>query len=138
VHKPLEKPRFRSDHGIAGQSSVTALLLLANFALLFDLTQSTHPPALVEQRRGWVRVNPTAAVHPERVDPDRRLAALGTSAPVRFRLNDQGLLGRRVHVVRLMADAMGTGWRQSVVGFSRLKQQHLLEHFGVGHLRELL
>jgi hypothetical protein len=136
VHKPLEKRRFRSDHGIAAQSPGTALLFLANFALLFDLTLSTHPPALVEQRRGWVRANPTAALHPERVDPECRLAALGTSAPVRFRLDDQGLLGRTVHGVRLLADAMDTGWRQWVVGFSRLKQQRLLEHFGVGHLRE--
>ena len=89
------------------------------------------------QGRGWVRVDPTAAVHPERVDQDGRLASLGAGAPVRFRLDDQGLVGRAVHAAHLLADAMGTGWRQWVVGFSRLKQQRLLDQLGLGQLREL-
>ncbi len=88
------------------------------------------------QERGWVRVDPTAYVNPARVDADSRLRAMGAGAPVRFRIDDQGVIGGLFYQAHLLADALNSGWRQWVVGFSRNKQQRLLEALGLGHLRE--
>jgi len=87
--------------------------------------------------RGWVRVDPTAAVAAERVDANARLAALGAGAPVRFRLGDRPVLARLLYNAHLIADAMDAGWKRWVVGFSRLKQQRLLQSLGLGQFREL-
>lgn len=86
--------------------------------------------------RGWVRVDPTAYVNPARVDADSRLRAMGAGAPVRFRIDDQGVIGGLFYQAHLLADALNSGWRQWVVGFSRNKQQRLLDALGLGHLRE--
>lgn len=86
--------------------------------------------------RGWVRVDPTAYVDPARVDADSRLRAMGAGAPVRFRIDKQGLIGGLLYQAHLLADALNTGWRQWVVGFSRHKQQRLLDALGLGALRD--
>ncbi|MGB5834642.1 MAG: DUF3488 and transglutaminase-like domain-containing protein [Thiohalocapsa sp.] len=88
------------------------------------------------EESGWVRIDPTASVHPARVDADSRLQAMGASAPVRFRIEDQGLIGGLLHQAHLLTDALNAGWRQWVVGFSRHKQQRLLDALGLGHLRD--
>jgi transglutaminase-like putative cysteine protease len=69
--------------------------------------------------RGWVRIDPTAYVDPARVDADSRLRAMGAGAPVRFRIDEHGIIGNLLHQAHLLADALNAGWRQWVVGFSR-------------------
>ena len=86
--------------------------------------------------RGWVRIDPTAYVDPARVDADSRLRAMGAGAPVRFRIDEHGVVGTLLHQAHLLVDALNTGWRNWVVGFSRYKQQRLLEALGLGNLRE--
>ncbi|MFE8032135.1 transglutaminase TgpA family protein [Thiohalocapsa marina] len=87
--------------------------------------------------RGWVRIDPTAAIDPARVDADRHIAALGAGAPARFRVDDQGLFGKGARGLRLLADALGSGWRQWVVGFSTRNQRQLLDRLDLGPLRDL-
>lgn len=87
------------------------------------------------QERGWVRVDPTAYVNPARVDADSRLRAMGAGAPIRFRIDDQGVIGALFYQAHLLADALNSSWRNWVVGFSRAKQQRLLDALGLGHLR---
>lgn len=73
--------------------------------------------------RGWVRVDPTAAVAPERVYDtiaDRqpgRIAGLDTLVPV-FNA----------------ADWMRRGWNDFVLGFNAQRQQNLLKSLGLGAL----
>lgn len=86
--------------------------------------------------KGWTRVDPTAAIAPGRVQHNDLLDGLAGGAPVRFRLDDVGLLRRWAHNLRLLGDAMGTGWREWVLGLSSAHQLRLLDRVGLGFLRE--
>jgi transglutaminase-like putative cysteine protease len=87
--------------------------------------------------KGWTRVDPTAAVAAERVDPDGEFARLGAGAPARFRVDATSPLGRVIHNLRLAADAFDAAWQQWVVDFSRFKQQRMLANLGLGPLQDL-
>ena len=72
--------------------------------------------------RGWVRVDPTAAVRPERV-------TLGAAAAIgneRGWYHNDWLQGVRNHW-----DIVNRWWNQGVVGFDALRQRALLTPFGV-------
>ena len=75
-------------------------------------------------RRGWVRVDPTAAVAPERV-----YDTLADRQP--------GLIGAFDGLVPAFnaADWMRRGWNDFVLGFNAQRQQDLLTPFGLGKLQ---
>ena len=75
-------------------------------------------------RRGWVRVDPTAAVAPERV-----YDTLADRQP--------GLIGAFDGLVPAFnaADWMRRGWNDFVLGFNAQRQQDLLKPFGLGSLQ---
>ena len=74
--------------------------------------------------RGWVRVDPTAAVAPERVYDtiEDRLGA-GT-----------GGLGSQLAALDGFSDWMRRGWNDLVLGFNAERQQRLLQPFGMDRL----
>lgn len=77
--------------------------------------------------QGWVRVDPTAAVAPERIE--RGLdAAMSESEPVPGRL-----LARSTALtqIRLAWDAINTFWNDQIVDFGAVQQRSLLSYFGV-------
>jgi transglutaminase-like putative cysteine protease len=76
--------------------------------------------------RGWVRVDPTAAVAPQRIE--RGLdAAMSESEPVPGRF-----LARSTTLtqIRLAWDAVNTFWNDQVVDFGARQQRSLLSYFG--------
>ncbi len=72
--------------------------------------------------RGWVRVDPTAAVAPERVDPN----AAALFADPSWENGDW--LTR----LKMSMDAVGTWWNQAVLAFDLKRQQSLLAQLGLG------
>ena len=75
------------------------------------------------QDRGWVRVDPTAAVAPERIYDtlaDRAPGALGAF---------DGLTG-----VWNVSDLFRRGWNDLVLGFDATRQQQMLRNFGIESL----
>lgn len=72
--------------------------------------------------RGWVRVDPTAAVSPQRVDFGARAAA-GASAP----WYQAGWL----QSLRNRLDLVNRFWNDIIIQFNALRQQHLLSPFGI-------
>ena len=72
--------------------------------------------------RGWVRVDPTGAVSPQRVELGARAAA-GASAPW---YQADWLLG-----LRNQFDVLSRVWNSAVVQFNSLRQQSLLTPFGI-------
>lgn len=77
--------------------------------------------------RGWVRVDPTAAVAPERIYDtleDRMGADAGAFDQLATLGHDLGSLG----------DWMRRGWNDLVLGFDASRQQRLLRPLGVEHL----
>lgn len=73
------------------------------------------------QGRGWVRVDPTAAVRPERVS----LGAAAASATSDWSPNHWWL------DVRNRWDVVNRWWNQGVIGFDQLRQRGMLTPFGL-------
>ena len=73
--------------------------------------------------RGWVRVDPTATVRPDRISLGAIAAAQGAGA--RW-YQAAWLVGLRDRI-----DVLNRLWDQSVVGFNALRQRGLLTRFGV-------
>ncbi|MBK1721795.1 transglutaminase TgpA family protein [Thiocystis violacea] len=86
--------------------------------------------------RGWVRVDPTAAVDPSRIDRSSASRLLGAGASVRFDLDDASGIVRFVRGLRLLADTLDAGWQNWVLDFSSEDQLALLDRMGLGALRE--
>jgi transglutaminase-like putative cysteine protease len=83
------------------------------------------------QQQGWVRVDPTAAVAPERIrhgiDPE--FAEPGS--PVRFRLDDDGLLKMTLQQFGMLMDAANIGWRRWILDYSQARQFNLMRNLGL-------
>jgi len=76
--------------------------------------------------RGWVRVDPTAAVAPERIERGL-IGALDADEPVPGRLRQQSALWLRAE---LTWDAMNDFWNERIVRFNSARQFDLLERLG--------
>ena len=77
--------------------------------------------------KGWVRMDPTAYVAPERIERGMD-AAMGADEPVPDRL----LRSSRVLVqIRFAWDALNTFWNDEVIGYGERQQQSLLERLGI-------
>lgn len=77
--------------------------------------------------RGWVRFDPTAAVRPERVE-------LGADAAAAGHGRDAGWFDNAfLRQIRDRWDVVNQWWNQGVIGFDALRQQGLLQPFGVAH-----
>ncbi|HWT72045.1 MAG TPA: DUF3488 and transglutaminase-like domain-containing protein [Oxalicibacterium sp.] len=84
-------------------------------------------------RRGWVRIDPTAAVSPDRID--RNPATAQTSEPILGGLinMDTGrdsLLSR----LRFRWDAINNGWNQWVLNYTPQRQKSLLRSLGFDNI----
>jgi transglutaminase-like putative cysteine protease len=86
---------------------------------------------------GWWRVDPTAAVAPERVEQAINPTLSQESDRVVFRIDDPGLIGELWRNATWLADAVDLGWHRWVVGFSTERQDNLLEVFGLRGLKGL-
>jgi protein-glutamine gamma-glutamyltransferase len=78
--------------------------------------------------RGWVRVDPTAAVAPERIESGGLDAAMSEDEPVPGRLLRQSSL---LTSIRLAWDAANTFWNDQVVEFGEAQQRWLLNRLSI-------
>lgn len=83
--------------------------------------------------RGWVRVDPTAAVAPQRIEQGIAAAIRGEqgSLSAMARTDDTG--GLRYQLA-LALDALHTNWSRWVIGYNARQQRHLMENWGVGDI----
>ncbi len=92
------------------------------------------------EESGWTRVDPTAAVAPERIEQSfdfdlEENNILGI--PVNFSTADSSLLKQFAKQFRLGIDAANASWHRWVLGYSKEQQQKLLQHLGLGALSAL-
>ena len=89
--------------------------------------------------RGWVRVDPTAAVAPERIERGVDPARGNVGDAVRFRLQDDGAFTQALRRMRFAADALNNGWNQWILDYGPEQQRALLAAVGWrgGSWREL-
>ena len=81
--------------------------------------------------QGWVRVDPTAAVAPQRIERSIQAADLGIGAPIRFQLNESGWLTHTLRQFRYTLDAVNNGWNQWVLGYGPQLQRQFLHQWGL-------
>lgn len=75
--------------------------------------------------RGWVRVDPTAAVAPERIEWGRLAGAAQTAGDRR------GLVVPLLHRIRFGFDAIGNAWNQWILSYDRGRQESFLGRLGI-------
>ncbi len=86
------------------------------------------------EQRGWVRVDPTAAVAPERVRSAIQPGLGSIGEPVRFVRSGEDWVGSALDNVAMLLDAAEINWRMWVLGYSRDQQFSLMREFGLDFL----
>ncbi|NEV61438.1 transglutaminase TgpA family protein [Thiorhodococcus minor] len=86
--------------------------------------------------RGWVRVDPTAAVDPSRIDRRSASRLLGANASLRFSIDETNGFARFARSMRLLADTLDATWQNWVLDFSTEDQLALLDKLGLSAFRE--
>lgn len=80
---------------------------------------------------GWERVDPTAAVAPERIEHALDLSGLDAGAPVRYRLPGGGWLASSWRSLRYTLDSLNNSWNQWVLSYGPRQQRELLAVLGI-------
>lgn len=84
--------------------------------------------------RGWVRVDPTAAIAPQRVERGGALVAEMMQAAGDFAPSGQNLLDRTWLHARLRWDNLNYQWSKWVIGYDGARQAQLLSGLGLATL----
>ncbi|MEN8177224.1 MAG: DUF3488 and transglutaminase-like domain-containing protein [Pseudomonadota bacterium] len=79
---------------------------------------------------GWTRIDPTAAVAPERVRHAIQFDFSGIGSPVLFQIDGGGVLSSFLGHIDLVMDAANLSWRRWIIGYNRQHQSSLLNNFG--------
>lgn len=80
---------------------------------------------------GWLRVDPTAAVAPERVESGIDLAATLEGDNIRFQIPESDALARLYRDAIRRIDAVNNAWNQWVIGYGSAQQAQFLQRLGV-------
>jgi transglutaminase-like putative cysteine protease len=88
------------------------------------------------QNRGWVRVDPTSAVAPERIERPFGVQDSGPGAPISFELRDPGIIRDLFRQAGFATDALNMAWRRWVLDYDNERQGYLLELLGLDFVRD--
>lgn len=88
------------------------------------------------ERFGWFRVDPTAALAPDRVNIDMRSFFAGGSAEMERQR--RSLWWRSMQRLRLWWDSVNYGWQNQVIDYNQEAQRGLLESVGLRQSRFVL
>jgi hypothetical protein len=87
---------------------------------------------------GWVRIDPTAAVAPERIERSFEFDLAGGSTaigtPITFG-DTNGFFSRITKQIRWSLDAINASWARWVLGYRQDQQSRLMDLLGLGFLR---
>jgi transglutaminase-like putative cysteine protease len=89
------------------------------------------------ENQGWVRVDPTAAVAPERIEYPLRLTFGKEGAPALFEIEGSGLTATMIRQFTHALDSVNIQWRQWIIGYSREHQFTLMRNLGMDRFSTL-
>lgn len=81
--------------------------------------------------QGWKRIDPTAAVSPERIQRPIDPARSSSSTNVVFSTEKSGLLNQFFEQSEWLIDSMELGWHHWVRDFNQKQQRNLLQRLGI-------
>lgn len=87
------------------------------------------------EEKGWLRIDPTAAVAPERIENSIDPDTFQEGAPVIFKVSSGSMLGNMYKQVAWIADSLDLNWHRWVVGFSQTRQRDFLTSAGLEFLK---
>lgn len=87
-------------------------------------------------QKGWVRIDPTAAVSPSRVEDFARLQSRGAVGEAVHTLNPEfaSVLQRGLQSLRSVWDATNTRWNNWVLNYTQDRQMNLLRQLGFANI----
>jgi len=90
--------------------------------------------------RGWVRIDPTAAVSPQRIELGMDATLPDPIGPAALGIEADGNIANLVRRLLHGWDSVNNSWNQWVLGYGAIRQQELLSRFGLnaGDWRSLL
>ncbi len=80
--------------------------------------------------QGWLRIDPTAAVAPERIERSINIAQISAGA-VQFNLPHSDMLANVWQQLNLNLDAINNRWNQLVLGYGPNQQREFLQNLGL-------
>ena len=83
------------------------------------------------KNRGWVRIDPTAAVAPERIEQSIETSSQEDGQAIRFDDANAGTITTWLKQLQYSSDSLNNAWNQWVLGFDRQTQSKMLENLGV-------
>ncbi len=86
--------------------------------------------------KGWIRVDPTAAVAPERIELGMENARRIADGRMVFDATPPSWFSKALRQGRWLLDAVDQGWYRWVLGFSAQRQQSLWDRLGLERLGE--
>jgi len=84
--------------------------------------------------QGWLRVDPTSVIPPERIENTEDLLRRQTQASTERQLIELGWLGHSVRQAHYAWDAMNNRWNQWFIGFNEKRQLALLSSLGMPNI----
>jgi hypothetical protein len=82
--------------------------------------------------RGWVRVDPTAAVAPDRVERSIDNQQQTLDGEIVFKADDDGVLGKTLRQFQLTWDSVNNSLNQWVLNYDQAQQSKFLRGLGLG------
>ncbi len=91
------------------------------------------------ERRGWVRIDPTAAVAPERIERSFEFDPSFISGPLGMPIDFSGIrIGFMTKMIKQLSwgvDAINASWHRWVLGYTRERQSKLMSILGLDFLK---
>jgi transglutaminase-like putative cysteine protease len=81
--------------------------------------------------KGWVRIDPTAAIDPQRIDADVRQVFDAERSKASGPAFGDGILPRLLKQAQLGWDSLNYQWTLKIIYFDTLKQKRFLDKFGL-------
>ncbi len=89
--------------------------------------------------KGWVRIDPTAAVAPERIERNFEFDVVSAGGPLGVPIDFSGIrlgiMGNMLKHLRWGADAISASWHRWVLGYTRERQSMLMNILGLDFLK---
>jgi transglutaminase-like putative cysteine protease len=89
-------------------------------------------------QRGWIRIDPTAAVAPERIEQDVNIDMQIAYGEVNFQRNqNENILGKWLKRTGLLWNSIDYHWQRWIINYTTSNQKHLLQLLGIQRLEIL-
>jgi transglutaminase-like putative cysteine protease len=90
------------------------------------------------QGKGWTRVDPTAAVAPERIEKNINIDALEQGAAIQFDNGSADQAPGWLKQARALWSNVDYSWQRWVINYNRTNQSKFLSGLGIGNLQTML